>query len=261
MRQPITFRGGRRPHDDNRPHIKLADVLDTKLPAPPAFADWLSDVPPYGWGMLGNDQLGDCTVAGVGHKRIGDVWSNQGTLLEVTTAEVVSFYENFGYKPGQPSTDQGAVCQTVLETWQKLGFLGEKPLAFAKVNLKSKVEVERAICLFGQMYCGFEVPQSAMQQFNAGEPWTVVPGSPIEGGHCVTVGGYDADGLKAVTWGAVQAMSWEFFRKYFSEAWVIVSADDFDPHTGKNKLGLDATALASAYRAVTGRKLGVGTES
>jgi hypothetical protein len=255
MRVPITFRGGRLPHDDSRPAILLADVLDKKLPAPPASADWLSAVPAYAWGMLGNDTLGDCTCAGVGHKRIGDVYANQGRILEVTTAETIKFYENFGYNPDDPNSDQGAVCQQVLEAWHKVGFLGEKPVAFAKVKVSSLTEVKQAIATFGQIYCGFDVPDSAMGQFNDSEPWIVVPGAQIEGGHCVTVGAYDADGPSCVTWGAVQPMTWEFWKRYFREAWVIVGPDDYNPATGHTRDGLDGAALAKAYTAVTGRRM------
>lgn len=258
MRIPITFRGGRLPHDDSRPAIKLAEILDKKHLVPPESADWLSTVPPYGWGMLGNDLLGDCTCAGVGHKRIGDVWANQGTLLEVTTPEVVSFYENFGYRPDDPNSDQGAYCQKVLETWCKIGFLGEKPVAFAKIKVSNLNEVKAAIALFGQIYCGFDVPQSAEDQFNAGETWTVVPGSPDIGGHCVTLGAYDADGPTCVTWARLQKMTWDFFKKYFREAYVTVGPDDYNPATGRTRDGLDGAALAKAFTAVTGRRIGTG---
>jgi hypothetical protein len=255
MRIPITVRGGRLPHDDSRPAILLASILDKKLLAPPDSADWISTVPPYAWGMLGNDQLGDCTCAGVGHKRIGDVWANQGTLLEVTTDQVVSFYENFGYRPEDPSSDRGAYCQNVLETWRKLGFLGEKPLAFAKVKVSNLTEVKQAIAIFGQLYCGFDVPQSAEDQFNAGKPWTVVAGSPDIGGHCVTLGAYDADGPTCITWAVPQKMTWDFFKAYFREAWVVVGPDDYNQVTGKTRDGLDAAALMKAFKAVTGRHL------
>lgn len=73
----IAFVGGRLPAQPGRPHLKLGTYLTTALPAPPASSDWLSPVPATDWGMLGNDQWGDCTCAGVAHKRIGDVYVNQ----------------------------------------------------------------------------------------------------------------------------------------------------------------------------------------
>lgn len=253
---PITFKGGRLPAQPARPHLRLARLLSGQLAPPPVSDDWLSDVPADEWGMLGNDQLGDCTCAGVAHKRIGDVFVNQDRYLDVSTADVIKLYEQFGYRPGDPDTDQGAVCQKVLEYWQKEGFLGERILAFAKVDLADVTEVKQAIHLFGQLYCGFNVPASAMDQFNDGQPWDVVRDSAVEGGHCVTVGAYDADGLTAVTWGATQRMTWAFWREYFDEAWVIIGPDFFDPATGRDHDGLDLATLEADFTKLTGRRLG-----
>jgi hypothetical protein len=252
----ITFRGGRLRADPDRPYLELARILTPELAAPPASADWLTPVPADAWGMLGNDQLGDCTCAGVGHKRIGDAYVNQGRTLDVSTADVIRLYENFGYRPGDPSTDQGAVCQDVLAYWHQHGFLGEKIAAYARVDVKNRREVKQAIALFGQLYTGFTVVQAAEDQFNARRRWTVVPGSPELGGHCVTVGAYNSRSLKAVTWGTVQAMSWGFFEEYFEEAWVVLSPADFiDPKTGTDRAGLDLATLRADFTRLTGRSL------
>lgn len=255
MARNITFRGGRLPAQPDRPHLQLARLLAPELPAPPVSADWLTPVPVDAWGMLGNDQLGDCTCAGVGHKRIGDAYVNQGRSLTVSTADVIKFYEHFGYRPGDPSTDQGAVCQDVLAYWHKRGFLGEKIAAYAKVNVSNLTEVRQAINLFGQIYCGFTVVQAAEDQFNAGDVWDVVSGSPELGGHCVTVGAYNRAGLEAVTWGTTQKLTWRFWRAYFEEAWVIIGPDFFDPKTGKDHAGLDLATLKADYTKLTGRSL------
>jgi hypothetical protein len=255
-RTPVTFRGGRLPADPDRPRLELARLLPDDLPAPPASADWLSPVPAAAWGMLGNDQVGDCTCAGAAHKRIGDVCLNQGSTLTVTTAQTLALYSAItGYNPADPGSDTGAVLQDVLQYWHTHGFLGEKPLAYARVNVKDLTEVRQAIALGGQLYCGFNVPQSAMEQFNGGQPWSVVKGSPIEGGHCVTIGAYSQTGLSAVTWGAVQGMTWQFFETYFDEAWMLVSEDDVDPATGKSRIGLNVQALQADFSELTRRTL------
>jgi hypothetical protein len=257
MTTPISFRGGRLPERPEQPKLRLGPLLHPRLPDPPASADWLSPVPEAAWGMLGNDQYGDCTCAGVGHMRIGDVFVNQGATLTVTTAQALAFYSAItGFRPDDPSTDQGAVCQDVLDYWRKNGFLGEKIVAFARVNVKSAKEVRQAIQIFGQLYTGFQVPDSAMEQFNAGQPWDVVEGASIEGGHCVTVGAYDKDGLTAVTWGKTQRLTWDFWDAYFEEAWVVVGPDDINPSSGLDARGLNLGALQADFTALTGKKLG-----
>jgi hypothetical protein len=248
----ITLKAGKLPAQPGRPHLKLGAYLDHgKLGPAPISADWVSRVPASAWGMLANDRVGDCTCAGVAHKRIGDVYANRDEILQVTDPEVIALYENFGYNPADPSTDQGASCQSVLEFWHANGFLGEKIVAFAKVDVSSRAEVCQAIAIFGQLYCGLQVPQSAEDQTNAGQPWTVVPGSPNLGGHCVTVGAYDEDGLTCVTWGQLQSMSWEFFTEYFDECWVIVSPD-FIAKSGTDVQGLSLYQLGADQSALTG---------
>lgn len=248
----LTFRGGRLPAEPARPHLSLAPYA-AGLAAPPSAADWLFSIPAGDWGMLANDQWGDCTCAGVGHKRIGDVYVNQGQVLTVTDQDVLALYSAVtGFNPADPSTDQGAVCQDVLAYWQKNGFLGEKIVAYAKVDLSNQTLVKQAISLFGQIYCGFNFPGTAMDQFNAGQPWDVVRGAQIEGGHCVTVGAYDANGLECVTWGKLQRLTWRFLAKYFDEAWVIVTPDQVNSG-GLDAQGLNLYALGQDYAQLTGR--------
>lgn len=253
MTRNIAFKGGRLPAEPARIHLTFGAYRTPELPAPPASADWLTPVPAGNWGMLGNADYGDCTCAGVGHKRIGDVYVNQVRVLKVTDSDALGFYSAItGFDPNDPSTDQGAVCQDVLDYWRKNGFLGEKIVAFAKVDLSNETEVKQAIALFGQIYCGLNFPGSAMDQFNAGKPWDVVKGARIEGGHCVTIGAYDETGLSCVTWGAVQKMTWKFFKKYFEEAWVIVTPDMIDPKSGKDIAGYDLYTLGQDFSSLTG---------
>jgi hypothetical protein len=253
---PITFRGGRLPDDPGQPHLRLSRLITSELPAPPPSADWLTPVPAGAWGMLGNDMVGDCTIAGIAHKRIGDAYVNQGTRLDISTADCLKYYGHFGYRLGDESTDRGAVCQDVLAYWHRHGFLGEKNLAYARVNIDDHDEIRQAIALFGQIYVGVTITQAAQDQFNGDEVWDVVRRSPNLGGHCITLGAYDEHGLDAVTWGRVQRLTWRWWDVYGDEAWVVFNPGDFvDPKTGRDRAGLDTEALHGDYNALTGRSL------
>lgn len=253
---PITFRGGRLPDDPGRPHLKLSRVLTSELPAPPPSVDWLKPVPAGSWGMLGNDMVGDCTIAGLAHKRIGDAFVNQSRTLDVSTADCLKYYQHFGYRLGDESTDQGAVCQDVLAYWHRHGFLGEKNLAYARINVDDHRELKQAIHLFGQIYVGVTITQAAEDQFNGDEVWDVVRRTPQLGGHCITLGAYDEHGLDAVTWGTVHRLTWRWWDVYGDEAWVIFNPGDFvDPTTGRDRAGLDKETLHGDYNALTGRSL------
>ena len=45
--------------------LRLAKYLTPVLPPPPPAADWTKGI--ASWGMMLNDKLGDCTIAGVAH--------------------------------------------------------------------------------------------------------------------------------------------------------------------------------------------------
>lgn len=79
--------------------------------------------------------------------------------------------------------------------------------------------------LFSAVGIGINFPSSAMDQFNQGEPWTVVNDSEIEGGHHVHIVGYDAQYLYCVTWGQIQNRDIEFFKTYCEETWAILSTE------------------------------------
>lgn len=248
MNTPIKFRPGVLLADPSRPALLLSAILDAHAAPPPAEFDGLSAVPADAWGMLGNDQLGDCTCAGVGHLRVANVHASTGQVLPVTTDETVAFYENFGYRPDDPSSDQGAYCQKVLEFWHKRGFLGEKIAAFAKVNPRRRTEVMQAISTLGPLYIGLTITQANEDQFNNGEAWDIVPGSEELGGHCVIVGSYDAEGLTCVTWGRLQRITWALFEQATEEAYTGFGGDNVSAT-------VDLAALRREYTALTGRRV------
>ena len=94
------------PHpEDTHPRLKLGKYLPA-VPAPPAEVDFYSKV--EAWGMLLNDQLGDCVAAAIGHVVESESSYAQPAEVVVTDAEVLAQYERVGgYVPGQPNTDQG----------------------------------------------------------------------------------------------------------------------------------------------------------
>lgn len=241
---------GRLPNDPSKPRLKLTAA---HLPGvtPPASADWLSKVP--SWPMSLNDQLGDCTCAGAGHVAQQLAWYGQGKNAPIPDAYILKMYEAIGgYKPGDPSTDQGATLQDALNYWRKTGIAGHKIVAFAQLDASDLDTIRACIDLFGAVYTGFNVPKSAMDQFNAGKPWTVVKRSPIEGGHCVPIGAYDAESFSAVTWGAVQEMDIPFLATYFDEFWAPISLDWLTAQ-GVSPANVDGATLNADYKALTGQ--------
>lgn len=261
---PTALFKGKLPAQPARPRLLLKPALGPLgLPAAPAAVDYYV-IPSIG--MLGNDGAGDCVEAGVGHVVEQDSQYATGVEQVVSTANAISFYSVLtGYDPTQTAadgsnpTDQGTVVQDALDYWRKTGVFTDsagkahKIAAFAAVDLTDWTEIENAVSLFGQVILGFNFPESAMDQFNAGQPWTVVKGSPLDGGHCVVLVGYDADWLYVLTWGVVQKMARAFWTKYVDEAWVVVTQDTINAE-GASAYGgvVDLATLGADFAALTG---------
>jgi len=76
---------------------------------------------------------------------------------------------------------------------------GVKAVAFARVDQTDVSQVDAALAIFGGLWLGITVLDANQQQFLAGEAWTDVAGSPIDGGHAILSGGYTPD-IKFITW-------------------------------------------------------------
>jgi hypothetical protein len=240
---------------EERPRLVLEEHMAVgTVPAPPAVVDYASKVTT--WPVYLNDQLGDCTCAGIGHAI--QAWTAYaGSEVTVTDNDILKLYEKTGgYVPGNPDTDGGAVMQNVLEYLEKTGIAGHKVMAFAQLrHCRNLTTLKTVLNLFGTVYLGINCPDSAQEQFDHGLPWTVVHGAQIEGGHCIVLQKYDAEvnPLEIVTWGELQRMSTGFAQEYIEEAWVIITKDWFEAN-GDTVAGLDLTALGADFAAITGRR-------
>lgn len=206
--------------------LKLAKYLTAALPAPPAARDWTHGITNFG--MMRNDVLGDCTIAGCGHAV--QLWT-ANTSSEVTLNDDVieSTYSAWdGYVPGNPSTDNGGVELDVLTDWRKSGLAGHTLIGFVAANVKNLTEIRQTIALFGGAYIGLALPLTAQNQ----TMWNVVPDDGTGtsaagswGGHCVYVPAYTPSTFTCITWGGPLTMTVAFFSAYCDEAYALFGAD------------------------------------
>lgn len=208
--------------------LALGDYLRPGVPPPPPAADWTKGI--TDWGMMLNDKLSDCTIAGAAHAV--QVWTvnTTGKIVTVPDRTLKSYYEKWdGYVPGKPETDSGGVELDVLNDWQKKGFAKHKLLAFADPRYTDLVEMRQSIALFGGVYIGLALPLSAQKQ----EVWDVVPNGGAKakrgswGGHCVFVPKYDKKGFTCITWGGLKTMTVAFWKKYCDEAHTLLGQNWF----------------------------------
>jgi hypothetical protein len=205
--------------------LSLGRYLTPSLPPPPASIDWTKGI--NSWGMMLNDRLGNCTIAGVAHA-IQVFTANTSLMVTVPDSAVENYYEQWdGYDPANPSTDNGGCELDVLRDWQKQNFAGNALLAFADPKPANLDEVRQSIALFGGVYIGLSLPLTAQTQ----DVWDVVrrggasaaPGS--WGGHCVFVPKYDEKSFTCITWGQTKTMTVAFWNKYCDEAHTLLAQD------------------------------------
>lgn len=225
----MNFKFGRQPFIKDERDLHYRNYRATALPPIPVsfgHQGLIAD-----WGMLGNDSVGDCTCAGADHGIM--LWTAEGSnqAATFTAANTISDYSAItGYNPNDPNSDQGAQIRNVLSYQLKTGMIDasgkrHKIGAYLQIDQTNLNEVLEAAYLFSVVEIGINFPDSAMTQFNQGQPWTVVPGATIEGGHDVPIVGYDGTDLYVVTWGKLQKMSPDFFATYCEEAWVKLSPE------------------------------------
>jgi hypothetical protein len=231
-------------------NLQLARYLLPSLPPAPLAADWTTHLPSGDWGMLGNDAVGDCAEAAIGH--MIQSWTAQtGHPANVTAHQIIAAYSAItGYVPGDDRTDNGSMILDVLNYARNHGIAGHKIGAFIQMEPGNVDHVKDAVSMFDGLDIGLNLPITAQRQ----SVWSVTnlsgPGAPGSwGGHSVSVHKYDSRGLTVVTWGALQRMTWNFFRYYCDEAYAILSPD-WITSTGRAPSGFDRATLMADLAAL-----------
>lgn len=189
--------------------------------------------------MFMNDQLGDCVIAGRAHQTRRFELKEQKKLLPITDEEVqAEYFKETG------GVDTGLIVSRSLRRWRVLGWTAGggnyKIKAYSRVSLYNRTQIKAAIYSNLGVGIGFAVPQSAMDQFDNGQPWDVIlDDGDILGGHYVYITAYNPVGLTCVTWGKRQIMTWPFFDKYIDEVWAIIDASN----DSRRKLLLDLSVV------------------
>jgi hypothetical protein len=250
---PIGKLGRLSPRPDQFARVpRLAAYLAPWLSPPPGSADWRGGIPNDGWGMMANDHLGDCTIATAGHLLLSWPACTAGQPPAIADDAIVAAYSAVsGYDPATEANDNGCVVVDVLEYWRTTGIAGNKIGGYVRVDPANWTHVEQAIHLFGGLYLGVNLPRAAQDQTEQGSTWTV-PGvwsGWILGGHAVPVVAYSPQYLWCVTWGQLQAMTWDWFTRYTEEAYAIVDAAWIGPD-GKAPSGLDFSTLTADLQGV-----------
>lgn len=246
------LRLGKTPARPGAVKFRLSKYLDkTVLPKPPKEFGHETLVSNYG--TLGNDQWGDCVLAGGDHETM--LWNAVAKHpVKFTDKNALADYSAItGFNPNDPNSDQGTDMQVAASYRRKTGLIDasgkrHKVAAYLAITAGDVTELKTAMYLFGAVGVGIEFPASAMDQFNAGKPWSVVSRSPIEGGHYIPGCAYRGGQIVVVTWGKLQRMTEGFYKKYCDESVAYVSEEMLT--SGKSPEGFDLAALLADLKAL-----------
>ena len=211
--------------------LLLASYVTPDLPTPPASFDLTAKV--SSWGMMENDQIGDCTCAAAGHLIMEWTANAKKKMVTPTDKQIVAAYSAItGYNPTTGANDNGAVEIDVLNYWRQSGIAGRKIGAYVALEPANHNHIMDSVYMFEGCYIGVQLPISAQAQVQNHQPWSVPPGGATGdgkpgswGGHAIPVVAYDVRGVTVVTWGALQMMTWSFWEAYCDEAYAILSTD------------------------------------
>lgn len=219
-------------------------ITDYETAALPTVATSVAspNIPQYNWGMLGNDQVGNCTLAGAAHLDMAwNVEVDEHNTIPTTAEDEKEYFSMTG------GVDSGLAMTTVTTKWVKKGLFGYKVKAAAPVAL-TQIALKQSIQFYGGAYLGVQLPDSAQSQFHQGGPttWSVVAHSPIDGGHCIIGVGFNPTGMLCVSWGQLLLAEWSWIAKYMDEAYVIVPDQFVEANKGPSVLNL--AALEADYK-------------
>ncbi len=223
------YRFGKHPPQHDYRTLRFKDYLKPGLAPPPAslntltrvYADIKVNDPTKLFPMDGNDTLGDCTIAGVAHA----ITTFRALIKKELVPATKAVEKLYFHLTGGP--DSGLNELDVLNYWRQNGALGEKILAYVKIDPKDHVHLEQAIQIFGGVYLGFQVQQNCVQEFDSHKPWT--PGPLTNDGHAVFAVGYDPNGVTVLTWGNTQQGTWPWWDECVDEAYAILPQDATKP--------------------------------
>ena len=227
----MTFKLGKKAAAPHKFSLKFSTYVDaTQLPPLPQVFGHDSLI--QSWPMLGNDQWGDCVWAGAAHETML-LTEEAGHVSVFTDEDVLSDYAVVtGFNPKDSNTDQGTDVHTAAQYRQNTGIVDSvgnrhKIAAFLALKPGNVTDLYLATYLFSCVGIGVQLPQSALDQAEQNQPWDVVSGSTIVGGHYIPLVGRDINGvLHTVSWGKRQLMTETFLKTYCDEAWAYVSTEN-----------------------------------
>lgn len=196
--------------------IQLDRHATAALPPPPTKCRW--DKAATDWGIMGNDQYGNCVIATAAHTILSWRANELGDTQRITDSAVIDLSRTMHALNGYNILDR-------LNYWRRNKMWAHPLWAFAQINPSNLDLFQTTINEFGAADIGLQLPLA----WKDDPVWDIGTGhrySPASWGlHSVPIIGYDANQVYLVTWGQIQPMTWRAVPKYCDEAYANISPD------------------------------------
>ena len=253
------YKTGKRPARPGAIRHKFATLFDASaLPTPPVVFGRTSYFPEDGWGMLANDQVGNCVVAGGMHETmlLGALGGHGAPRF--TDGDALADYSAItGYVPGHDDTDNGTDMVDAAHYRQRTGLIDaagrrHKIDGFVSLHAGDVEEVVLAAYLFGVIGLGADLPTNADDQFDAEQPWSLTPHPGHGGGHYFSCVGRNHEGnLLVVTWGRLHAVEPAWLAERMDEGVAYISREALRGNELLNQRNMDWSAIERALGRFT----------
>lgn len=215
------------------------------------FSDFLSidEMPPppdhFGherlvkeWGMLGNDNAGDCVFAGTGHTL--KLWNAEaGRRVDISDETALKNYSRVtGYDPAQTNpytgdnpTDQGTYVAEWLSDWRKTGFLDDhgqphKIGAYIALEPGNSAQLRYATYYFDGVGLGINFPRQWMDLYNRNvRIWPALARPNYIGGHYISSVAFRDHRPAIISWGRKIELTIGAYKQVCDEAYAYLSEE------------------------------------
>jgi hypothetical protein len=240
---PTTVKLGKKEYVSNPKTLKLAKFFKADISIPSTF-DIYSHRAPFPMRMFGNDQYGDCVIAGRANQQLVLERLEQRRTLPIMDADAIEEYRLVTgcVSPGD-ANDTGLVMLYANRRWRNEGWQAAgknfKIHSYGELDPQNQLQLKQACYFLAGIQFGFNLPRAIQGKsawvYNgeSGPEWA--PGS--WGGHCVYGHAYNEHGVTVRSWGMDIPVNWQFVQKYSDEAWAVV--DSIDPWRIKHTLDID----------------------
>lgn len=185
------------------------------------------------WDILGNDEYGCCTFAGIARIMMNNA-ARKGHTLSITRKHVIA-----AYLDSTGGVDSGQMPINALNYCRSIGFKLDdgsvvKVVAYARVGDRDLYEQQSAMTTFGSLYVAAGLPlaldrdRDLRWELTARDQFTTDDEPRSMGGHAYPIFGFQRGEQFAVPWDqeVIEEAPWTDY--YREESWVFADSQETD---------------------------------